>query len=140
MPPKDPLDDFLDKVEELIQKVEKSNFTEGEIPKEILEQLGFLEHVVDNMVHANEATFKELKISESHIVGAIEKTQALESSEKKTMKRVDKLKKDAKDMQRKFSLGATMNKELKTHTKQGKVAARRKKFRRMGGKEGWTPL
>ena len=140
MAQQDPLDEFLDKIDELIRVVKNSKFSEEEIPKELIENISFLEKLVDAMVTANETTLHELGVNEPNIHEALEKTQELASSNRRIMARIEKIKKETQAMQRQFSLATTLNKQLKKHTGKGKVVARQKKFRRMGNRQDWKPL
>lgn len=139
---RDPLEDFLAQINELLDLVNESKTSPEPPAKEIEEKLKVLEGVAQLFSQTNEEALKKMGITEEQIQSAVQDLDMIPEQDKRMLERVDKVKKDVESVQHKLAISETIGKQKKKNIKQAGQGgtARKKKFRRMGGDTKWKPL
>lgn len=136
--PDDPVDNFLESVSNIMEKIVKSQTEalQGTISKEIEERLAVVEKQVELLKKISEETVAAVGISPLEVQKMIETPDLLPERERKIIKRSQQLKKEVEGKQ--VELQETILKKLKGDKKD--KATRKNKFDRLGGKKNWKPM
>lgn len=142
MNPNDGLNNFFDKLTELLRFIQMSKSKNIEIPEDIEKQLQEIESVATLLRTINENTLKQVGLTEEQVRQSLNTGKEIPIAEKRLIERSQQLKKEIDASKKEIASAVTIAKQReKTLGKEGSGArARKKKFRAMGGKKNWKPL
>lgn len=141
MTARNPLNDFFEQVAALLRLAQEGKPT-GEPPEDIEKRLADLEYRVELFKKVTDDTFKRAGLSEERVQETLQSLEKLSVYDRNFMERVEKLKKDVDSTQQALAIEVTIAKQREAiQGKKGKgIQTRKKKFRRLGGREDWKPL
>lgn len=143
MQPKEPIENFFDKLAEILALAENSkDKLGGKIPPDMEIRIQKLTRDMELFCRVGEATLKNLSVSEDKIEQALTTIEDLPAKEQQVLQKAQKLKEQLDILQRDIGIKVTIVKQKeKTFGKEGRESiTRQKKFRKMGGKKNWKPL
>jgi hypothetical protein len=143
MQSKEPIENFFDKLAEILSLGEDSkNKLEGKIPPNMEVRIKKLIRDMELYCLVGEATLKNLPVSTEKIESALTTIEDLPAKDQQVLQKAQKLKEQLDLLQRDIGIKVTIAKQKeKNFGKEGKEStARQKKFRKMGGKKNWRPL
>lgn len=142
MSSQDPLAEFFEKIAALLQVFHeiKTKRSKAKLPDDIEKKLARLENECELLNMINKETFVQAGLTNEQIAAALNSLEGLSLQDKRFLERIQMLKKEVEDAKLQLSIEETILKQQKKREGKEGIQARKKKFRRMGGREDWKPL
>lgn len=141
--PKEAYDNFYQQLVLLLEQVDKlKKLPIEKWPENFEERLAGLERMTEMMGKINQETLLNSGLTQEQIQIALGQQKDLPDWGRKFIEKMKKIKLEIETGQREAAaLAVIMKQKQKLYGKKGSSSqARRKRFRRMGGKEDWKPL
>ncbi len=135
---------LLEKAQALMRRTEGKPIAPGELPKGILERLAQLERIVQEYLELNQKLLQRIGVTPDDVARAMAKPNTfLSERDAATMRFGKEVLQQAKSRYMQLSMLMRAMKErneAEATTGAKKGEARRRKFRRLGGKGKWMPM
>ncbi len=140
---RDPIEEFLAQVGDIIRFVKTNKVPDTELPKEVEEKLLELESIGLTLAFVSQQGLSELGMSIEDVNRAVADPAKASAQDKKLLDRIGQMKQDVQAIQQQYAIEATLARQREKNIKRAgskRVSSRKKKFRRIGGKDNWTPM
>ena len=149
MKKKNQIEVLLEQVAELLDQIHQHGSDKpesDELPQLTEEKVWLIEQYVDFFRRVTDKAIADVGMSDAEIKQTLRKPphKSFSPRERRTLDRAQKLKQEVQAMRRELAAQKRAEKEPETEEKKktdtSKKVARRKKFKRLGGKDDWMPL
>ena len=136
---------MLDQITEMLEttRAKLSKLPAKEVPLETIERVNQLEAMVGQYVDLSERLFVSLGYKQGQLASILKDPSGVKESDRRTIERAKNLKAEVTYTYHHLSVIMDTIKKIgntRSDDPKKRAAARAKKFGRMGGRKGWTPM
>lgn len=137
------LSQLLDQITKMLEMTNAAKKNDSPLPPGIEERVSELERIVSEFCTLSERMFKSAGYQQGELESLVKESKGIEERDQRTLQRAAQLQQEAGKTYFNLSLAMQVAKtvgNLRSEDPKKRAQERQKRFGRVGGRKGWTPM